>query len=1178
MIASQRMRLYFENLKNEIMAAFQIATQARQKGLDPEEKVEISLVSTMAERVVGLISVIAPQVSNTNIAPRIEELESIYGVLDWRVALKIAEEIALEKFCKFSSQKEAMEVGIRTGFAYLTLGSVSSPLDGLVGINFRRRMDGRGEYLSLDFAGPIRNAGGTAAAVCVLIADHVRKKFGYDVYDAQQDEVNRARTELLDYHERVTNLQYVPSEQEIEFLLPRLPVEIDGEPSEKIEVSNYKNLPRVSTNLIRSGYCLVLSACIPLKAPKLWAQLSKWGEDFGLEHWGFLEAFIKIQKSVKAGGEKKDSAKISPDNTYLADLVAGRPILAYPLRLGGFRLRYGRSRASGYSSVGVHPATMAITNNYIAACTQLKLERPSKGGVAIPCDTIEGPIVLLDDGTVKLLDDIKEAKVLLPRIVEILYLGDILISYGDFYDRAHQLVPAGYCEEWWAQEVEKATVDNFGALDFEKAAVFAEVNAKHLESFVKNPFFSKPNAHDAVLLSKKLGIALHPAFCYHWRAISVEDMLLLIDWVSNGTVLRDDAGSIQKLVLELNANKKILESIGLPHAVASSQFVTVDKDHAASLLCQLGLDNGSASKSREKVEAGITGTTLEALHLISEVPLRDKSGTFIGARMGRPEKAKMRELTGSPQVLFPVGEEGGRFRSVNAAVGKGTVNAEFAHFACSKCNRTTVFSVCPECSTKAKRVYYCSACGWIESQQCSRHGPAAPCKEMEVDLRRHFNAALAKLKMEAYPELIKGVRGTSNKEHIPEHLCKGILRAKHGITVNKDGTSRYDMTQAPITHFKPKEIGTSVEILRKLGYKQDILGRELEGEEQILELYPQDIILPACPESPDENAGAFLMKVAGFIDDLLEHFYDTNPFYNIRGEEGFVGQLVVCLAPHTSAGIVGRIIGFSKTQGFFAHPLLHAATRRDCDGDEACIILLMDAMLNFSRKYLPNTRGATMDAPLVLSSTLDPTGVDDMVFNIDVCWHYPLELYEAALAYKMPWAVNVSQLKHALGTERQLEGFGFTHDTGNINHCVRCSAYKLLPKMEDKLKGQMELAERIRAVDKSGVARMVIEKHFIKDAKGNLRKFSTQEFRCIDCNEKYRRPPLAGHCLKCKGRLVFTVSEGNIVKYIEPMMSLAKKYEVSPYLIQTIELLQRRVEGVFGKEKDKQSGLGAWFG
>jgi DNA polymerase II large subunit len=47
---------------------------------------------------------------------------------------------------------------------------------------------------------------------------------------------------------------------------------------------------------------------------------------------------------------------------------------------------------------------------------------------------------------------------------------------------------------------------------------------------------------------------------------------------------------------------------------------------------------------------------------------------------------------------------------------------------------------------------------------------------------------------------------------------------------------------------------------------------------------------------------------------------------------------------------------------------------------------------------------------------------------------------------------------------------------------------------------------------------------------------------------------------------------------LQPSISLAKKYNVPAYLKQSLELLQRRVEDVFGKEKEKQTGLGAWFG
>jgi DNA polymerase II large subunit len=260
-----------------------------------------------------------------------------------------------------------------------------------------------------------------------------------------------------------------------------------------------------------------------------------------------------------------------------------------------------------------------------------------------------------------------------------------------------------------------------------------------------------------------------------------------------------------------------------------------------------------------------------------------------------------------------------------------------------------------------------------------------------------------------------------------------------------------------------------------------------------------------------------------------------------------------------------------------AHPLFHAAMRRDCDGDESCVLLLMDALLNFSRKYLPSSRGSTMDAPLVLTYYLNPSEVDEMAFDVDTVWKYPLEFYQAAEDYKKPWDVKLTKIGDLLGTERQFEGMGFTHDTDDFNAGVTCSAYKLLPSMEDKLKGQVDLAVRIRAVDEQDVARLVIEKHFIRDSKGNLRKFSQQQFRCVDCNEKFRRPPLTGRCT-CGGKIIFTVSEGNILKYVGPSISLAEKFGVSVYLKQNLELMKKRIEGVFGKESEKQEGLGKWFG
>ncbi|MBI5065122.1 DNA polymerase II large subunit [Candidatus Woesearchaeota archaeon] len=1163
MQASPRIKNYFESLKKGINEMHELASRARIKGHDPEKIVEVELASNMAELVVGLISVIVPQIKNKGMENRILDLEKQYGLLDWRVCLTIALEVAQEKFCTFETKKEAIETGIRMGFAYVTLGVVSSPLDGFIGLDFKKRRDNRGEYFCLNFAGPIRNAGGTGASVCVLVADYVRRKLGYDVYDADEKEIKRTMTELQDYHERVTNLQYYPSEEEIDFLMKNIPVEIGGDPSEKFEVSNYKDLPRVPTNLIRSGFCLILSSCIPLKAPKLWKQINNWGKDFDMDQWNFLEKFLQIQKKSKSKeAEKKTEEKITPDYTYIKDLVAGRPVLGDPLTAGGFRLRYGRARVSGYSGQSIHPATKYFLNSYIAVGTQLKVERPGKAASITSCDLIEGPTVKLINGDVLKVSTLKQAKEHQPNIKEILFLGDILISYGDFFNRAHSLVPAGYCEEWWAQELEQKIKESFQSIDLKKTSELTRINEEKLKTFIEQPLIDKPNVQEAITLSEKLNVPLHPEYTYHWNLLSKEQFEGFLEFIKKSNFIEEE-----KIVLPLTNEKILLEIIGLPHTIIQKDFIVIKKEEAAVI--KRLFFNKQIIYDKSKI--------LDFIKTISDITVRDKSGIYIGARMGRPEKAKMRKLTGSPHMLFPVGEEGGKFRSIQSCLEKERVTSQFAQFFCSTCNQIVINQVCEYCDKPTIRYYNCKICGNTTKEKCQQESHKLAVRK-KININELFNLTLKKIKMTTYPDLIKGVRGTTNNDHIPESIAKGILRAKHDIYVNKDGTTRYDMTQLPITHFKPEEMNTPISKLRSLGYENDIHGKPLLRPDQIAELLPQDVILPACEQAIEQGADKILLKVANFIDNLLESLYGERPFYNIKNEEDLIGQLVVCLAPHTSVGTVGRIIGFSKTQGFFAHPLLHAATRRDCDGDEACVLLLMDAFLNFSKKFLPNTRGATMDAPLVLRSVIIPGEVDDMVFDLDIAWKYPLELYEKAQQFAMPWEVKIPMLKHKLNTPDQYENMGFTHDLTNLNHSVLCSAYKTLPTMEEKLRGQMDLAEKIRAVNTSNVARLVIEKHFLKDLKGNLRKFSNQTFRCVDCNAKFRRPPLIGRCLECNGKIIFTVSEGSITKYLEPTISLAKKYELSPYLVQTVELLQQRIEDVFGKDKEKQTGLGAWFG
>ena len=252
-----------------------------------------------------------------------------------------------------------------------------------------------------------------------------------------------------------------------------------------------------------------------------------------------------------------------------------------------------------------------------------------------------------------------------------------------------------------------------------------------------------------------------------------------------------------------------------------------------------------------------------------------------------------------------------------------------------------------------------------------------------------------------------------------------------------------------------------------------------------------------------------------------------------------------------------------------------------CDGDEDCIMLLMDGLLNFSRSFLPQTRGGTMDAPLVLTSRIDPAEIDKEALNVDVGRDYPLELYEAGLRYAKAKDVDplIDRVERRIGTPQQLEGFFFTHDTSDISAGPLESTYTQLKTMAEKLEAELDLAEKIRAVDADDVAERVLNTHFIRDLMGNLSAFSKQKFRCTKCNTSYRRMPLAGKCTKfkgkgiCNGNIIPTVHEGSVKKYLEMSRAMVKKYKVSEYTRQRVEVLDLAIESTFGEEKQEQLGL-----
>ncbi|ERH02905.1 MAG: archaeal DNA polymerase II, large subunit, partial [Halonotius sp. J07HN6] len=227
--------------------------------------------------------------------------------------------------------------------------------------------------------------------------------------------------------------------------------------------------------------------------------------------------------------------------------------------------------------------------------------------------------------------------------------------------------------------------------------------------------------------------------------------------------------------------------------------------------------------------------------------------------------------------------------------------------------------------------------------------------------------------------------------------------------------------------------------------------------------------------------------------------------------------------------------------------IVNDMSEKQCDGDEDCVMLLMDGLLNFSRQFLPDKRGGRMDAPLVMSSRVDPTEIDDEAHNMDIVASYPREFYEATREMADPEAVDIQTGEDTLDTVDQYHGFEHTHESTSIHMGPSLSAYKTLDSMMDKMDAQLELARKLRAVDETDVAERVIEYHFLPDLIGNLRAFSRQETRCLDCGETYRRMPLSGDCRECGGQVNLTVHEGSVNKYIDTAIEVAERFGCREY-------------------------------
>ncbi len=1168
---------YFQSLDKAMKNAYDYAEMCRKKNLDPHDYVEIKIAKDVASRVEGIVG---PKGIAELITKEIEKGQS-RGVVAYKIVSMIASGQVIQ-----GTDEELIEQAVRTGVSILTDGVLVAPTEGISKVKITTDKNGD-KYVSIFFAGPIRSAGGTVAAQSVVLADVARKIRNIPRYHARDEEIERYVEEIDIYDRRCAHLQYRPSDDHIRHIVKNCPVCIDGDRTHKDEeVAINKNLERVHTNGIRGGVALVICEGIAQKAAKVY----KYTKNIGLG-WDWLQGVLKINISGK------EPVKIKPNQSIIKGSAGGRPILAYPMAKGGFRIRYGRSRTNGIMSKNMHVALLPILDQYIVFGTQMKVERPGKATVGTFSENLEPPVVLLNSGRVLKVDSYELALAIKSQIKEILFLGDLLTAFGDFLKSNHPLVPSGFVEEWWEQILKSKSLN-------------LKIDHKSI------------SLNQALDISINNNIPLHPKFLFSYSDLSFNEIIYLLEYLKSCEInIKTTELAIEKQATDFTKSKikSIFEKLLMPHDFKQGKLIFDSEDFAA-LCFSFGLikkqdvnnlSNGfsiqipenrlsvaiNKIKSINQFSDNAIKELYNTLSSLAGVEIKVKIPLYVGARMGRPEKAKERTMKNNGKIngLFPMSHEFKTKSITKAAETKKRsqfnqyVIVDTADFYCPSCKKSSLYRLCDACGSICDLIYHCPKCKKTFSESNSKelkfkcpacNIPLIAYSQKKLILHKELNRA--KQRVQIFSDLdVKAVKGMVSDTKIPERMEKLILRAKHDVYVYKDGTIRFDATDVPLTHFTPKEIGTSIEKLKELGYLTDYLGNELTSEDQLIELRTQDILL-------NIRGAEYFLRVSQYIDDLLVHLYGVEPFYRFTKIEDLIGAHFIAISPHTSAGVLCRVIGFTKSHVGYQHPYLHNAKRRNADGDEDGLILLLDALLNFSKEFIGSSRGGTMDTPIVVSTILDPIEVDDEVHNMEIVKEYPLQFYQDTEKLKMPGEIKyIKIIKDVLGTPAQYQGFHITHHTSFIELGDVSSKYTQIKEMVDKLKNQAELQAKIRAVDTQDAIMKVILNHFIPDIYGNLISFSRQKFRCVDCNASYRRVPLHGKCInmvykngrkqRCNGKLILTINRGGIEKYLHISIDFAKRYNLPHYLQQRLEYVKRDITSIFDDDKKKQLSISDFF-
>lgn len=1080
---------YIQQIKKNLIVQLEIAASARNKRLDPTDKIESILSYNPKSKISAILDI-----------PGLEDFlpENLTKVENLVIfSANIASQIVNERFIK-KPREDLILLALHSALVILSQGLISVPQESIPKVS----VSPKSNHLTIYFSNTVRYVDGEVIGLVIFIADIIRDILHLDRFIPTPELTGRYVEELEIYYnlnDKINSLR----RDIVELLVYNIGIEISGEPYERIEVIKYRNLPSV-TNQLRMGMCVAIERFIENINDIALKRLNS-----GILKWNWLKYPFSglTRKKLQFG---------------LHDVRATQPLLSESNKPGGFRLRYGLSRNIGQGAVGIHPSIIYLVK-LLTPGTNIRMDVLEGNLTVFPVINILGPLVELKDGSARRMKSLEETRALEDEIVQIWEMGDILLSPNDI-PTAESIEETGWSEEWWSAEIWKY-VHSY-AKSLEVLAARTGIDIENLRDFLEKPTVNSPNASQAIGLAKVTKIPLHPSFSLNWNEITISELLWLLNnlsFTSDGFIPFSE--EMRLLFLRLGMEFKLKDN--LFHSEHTLIFEALKKKE--KLLNSILMDNPHAY-------------TEEIVSMLIEIPLKSLCQRRIGVKIIKAEKAEPRQINPPAHILFPIGNFGGPQRNLLKISKEKQFKVQLSERFCPTCEISTFTAFCPKCKQETEQHYICREGHVSKSkicEQCDNYG--FPARYKQIDLGKMIEVQLNKIQ-EFKIKKIKGISYLNNRYRIPEHIMKGILRSYRNLYVYKDGTIRFDQTNAILRFFKPKEVNSSIDNLKRLGYTHDVNGNDINDENQLLELFPYDIIV-------SENAADYLVDIAKFLDDELIYLYDMLPYFRINTKKDINGILVVGMSPFSMVGVIGRIIGYSRNNVLYAHPLWHKLKTRNCSGNIDSIAHLLDIFLNFSKELVPNVRGGSLDVPNIIN--LPDSWEDTHIYSNYLYIPLNLQFYQSLkgnpsiseiLSYNESFLTPKNSLLYTID---DISLYDMKNDFQES-------------KIFNKIESELKILRVIRGVNEGEFVDKILEYDLLEKISGSFDRFFLQPVRCKACNKTFRRVPISDSCPNCQRKtLTLTLSEGWVLRYLQIVKELKEKYsdDISDYSKSWIDLI-----------------------